>query len=315
MISSVWQLLSFTFVASVLLKLVYKIIRDRRPPNEARLYPSPRFFQASHLDQAEVDFGRTTTQSDEAESDQTRTDFESEEAADSFEADEEDEFESSIGRLSQVSQHLLATEASREFEEDGRNSIRSITSSQLSVSSSANSTSLHATKQETSRGNSNSNNSSNIQHNKKLDYSYPLIGPSGALILSAKFLIHLLNRSLGLIFAILDSIEGIEAPEVKDKANKESELRVEPQHQQQQQRTATRRPNYFHRRYISRRSLSAALLDDSDNFQSVDSSSSSSLSSSEDEPERSYLEPLAGSTLAATRFNYGREGVISRWTF
>lgn len=67
-------------------------------------------------------------------------------------------------------------------------------------------------------------------------------------------LVHKLsNKLIGLLCSLLDAIEGIESSSGRDSALEQSIAPV---------RASCRPSNYFHRRYLSRRSLSSLLLDD-----------------------------------------------------
>lgn len=92
-----------------------------------------------------------------------------------------------------------------------------------------------------------------------------LIAANSYLIEPCSLIFQVLKRSIKLLWSIIDSIEGIESTsEFSSYFGAQSALAAPSADSQpdRQQINGRRSSNYFHRRYTSRRSLSAALLEE-----------------------------------------------------
>lgn len=241
--------MSFTFVASVLLKLVYRIFKEKKPTSNRLLEARrPRFFQATHLDQAQFytgntrNFAQANDDDDEEDEDddnveEEEQDQDSEEDLDGdpieqlernfAELDPETDTNQSFRSSSQIEQVDFELPSETDIDCDGSVQIQEQASRNVVAS----------------------------QRSK----SVAIVEASSLFALPARILIQFLHKSLSLIFSFLDSIEGIEPSEGKQTS---SRLRLD--WQQDSSSRTSKKSNYFHRRYLSRRSLSAALLDESD---------------------------------------------------
>lgn len=247
--------MSFTFVASVLLKLVYRIFKEKKPTSNRLLEARrPRFFQATHLDQAQFYTGNTRNLAQAIDEDDDDDNEEEEDEDDDNEEEEEQDQDSEGDLDGDPIEQLERDFAELDPETDTNQSFRS--SSQIE----------QVDFELPSETDIDCDGSVQIQEQASRNVvasqrskSVAIVEASSLFALPARILIQFLHKSLSLIFSFLDSIEGIEPSEGKQTS---SRLRLD--WQQDSSSRTSKKSNYFHRRYLSRRSLSAALLDESD---------------------------------------------------
>lgn len=119
------------------------------------------------------------------------------------------------------------------------------------------------------------------------------------LIEPCKYIFQLLDGSIKLFWSFLDSIEGIETENTTTTLlnrwwlnSSNNSIRASEELERPKQGAAARRSNYFHRRYLSRRPLSAVLLEDLELEGDKASSESDSDCSDPRQPVDRRLEPI-----------------------
>jgi len=280
MFAGVWQLLTALFIVSALVKLVYKLIKEEKSPHQfwlerqqAELAGAEQQQQQQQLVaethslgwQDEQSFMRSYSQDENVRSDdeheedqigQLQANF-----ANKLESDERPAGEFELYERDHSNENEdyddYESENERQDEFDWRKENRLQQRVERSCNFTAQANEQNEAKQQDAIG------------HRKASASELYLGPvalfaDSILVEPCKFLLQVFDGSIKLFWSILDSIEGIELQGEREEEEEEERQQVSsrPSGSPRPERGRWRGSNYFHRRYTSRRSLSAALLDD-----------------------------------------------------
>lgn len=268
--ASVWPILTVIFIISALLKLVYKLIKEERAPNLFHQQPQTEVSSSSEPQEA-------STQSLDQQLRQDQQQLERHQngrPADSI-TSIEDELQQS-DTCSQSSNWSGSNRCHERYQRQP-NHEPVYQSSESDTNSSRSSTSTRGATNTQSIGSSQTNIKQKQQQLQQTarEASPQRLATALALISDfylvepCKFFLNVFTTSVRLFWCLLDAIEGIESAQVGAISSSVGNSNQTHLHLQQQRSPVDNwrqsgRSNYFHRRYRSRRSLSAALLDDLD---------------------------------------------------